>query len=71
MQAGENPKQKEETTVKRYRLKIGSLGRAVVDRYFDVEYTVVNAYKNIERCVVEHYKKIETAFVDAFLEEEP
>lgn len=55
--------------MKRYRLKIGRLGEALVNCYYDIEYTVVGAYKAIEHGVVDRYKKIEQAFADAFLEE--
>lgn len=55
--------------MKQYRLKTGKLGQAVVDCYYNIEYTVVGAYKAIEQGVVERYKKIERAFVEIFLEE--
>lgn len=55
--------------MKRYRLKIGSLGEALVNCYYDIEYTVVSAYKAIEYGVTDRYKKLEQAFADAFLEE--
>ena len=55
--------------MKRYRLKIGRLGEALVNGYYDIEYTVVSAYKAIEHGVVDRYKKLEQAFVETFLEE--
>lgn len=54
--------------MKPYRLKIGRLGSAIIDCYYDIEYTVVRTYKKIEHGVVGQYKKIEDAFVQAFLE---
>lgn len=55
--------------MKQYRLKVGRLGQAVVDCYYNIEYMAVSAYKAIEHGVVDHYKKIEQAFVETFLEE--
>ena len=40
-----------------YKLKVGKVGKAVVD-----------THKKIENTVVGTYKKIENAFVDKFLE---
>lgn len=55
--------------MKQYHLKIGALGSAIVNRYYDIEYTVVHAYKAMEHCVVDRYNKIEAAFAATFLEE--
>lgn len=43
---------------KKYRIKPGVIGNAVIDAYYKIEYDVISTYK-----------KIEKAFVDRFLEE--
>lgn len=43
---------------KKYRIKPGIIGNAVMDAYCKIEYDVINTYL-----------KIEKAFVDRFLEE--
>lgn len=43
---------------KKYRIKPGIIGNAVMDAYYKIEYDVINTYR-----------KIEKAFVDRFLEE--
>lgn len=43
---------------KKYRIKPGIIGNAVMNAYYKIEYDVISTYK-----------KIEKAFVDRFLEE--
>ncbi len=43
---------------KKYRIRPGVIGNAVIDAYYKIEYDVISTYK-----------KIEKAFVDRFLEE--